>query len=112
MAIERLAAIGYVHEGDLGIEGRHAFRHPDGLPRHHLYVCANGSSELTRHLAFRDFLRESSSHTQAYERLKRKLAQRFGADRDGYSRAKTAFVEAALQEAALLSGSGRTELDQ
>nr|WP_245783964.1 GrpB family protein [Alicyclobacillus macrosporangiidus] len=31
-AIQRLATIGYVHEGDLGITGREAFIPPDGTP--------------------------------------------------------------------------------
>jgi GrpB-like predicted nucleotidyltransferase (UPF0157 family) len=30
--ISRLASLGYVHRGDLGIEGREAFANPDGLP--------------------------------------------------------------------------------
>src|SRR5262249_9274598 len=38
-AIERLASIGYVHRGDLGIAGREAFAQPPGLHEHHLYVC-------------------------------------------------------------------------
>src|SRR5580704_3139687 len=49
-AIRLLATIGYVHEGDLGIPGREAFRSPPGEPRHHLYVLAAGANELGRHL--------------------------------------------------------------
>ena len=39
--IERLAEIGYIHEGDLGIKGREAFKYTDKphLMTHHLYVC-------------------------------------------------------------------------
>src|SRR5690349_20583042 len=32
LAIERLASIGYLHQGDLGIEGREAFVAPGHLP--------------------------------------------------------------------------------
>src|SRR6516165_10752214 len=39
-AIGRLATLGYVHRGDLGIAGREAFTAPAGTPRHHLYMCA------------------------------------------------------------------------
>jgi GrpB-like predicted nucleotidyltransferase (UPF0157 family) len=56
-AIRRLSSIGYVHEGDLGIPGREAFRSPLGEVRHHLYVLTVGANELRRHLAFRDALR-------------------------------------------------------
>src|SRR5579871_5716173 len=44
LAIERLASIGYAHEGDLGVPGREAFATPPGEDRHdhHLYVCLPG----------------------------------------------------------------------
>ncbi len=99
-AIGKLAGVGYQHEGEIGIVGRHAFRQPDGLPKHHLYVCAVGNAELKRHLAFRDHLRENDHDAQAYGDLKQELAQRFGSDRDGYTEAKTAFVEKMLRKAA------------
>src|SRR4029453_1666707 len=38
LAIERLAALGYQHLGNLDIEGREAFRPPASLPLHNLYV--------------------------------------------------------------------------
>jgi GrpB-like predicted nucleotidyltransferase (UPF0157 family) len=99
--IERLAAIGYVFEGDLGVPGRYAFAPPPGLPKHHPYVCAKDSPELARHVAFRDFLRGNPEESAAYGNLKFELASRFGRDRDGYSRAKTEFVEEALMLAGL-----------
>ncbi|MBA3376455.1 MAG: GrpB family protein [Actinobacteria bacterium] len=34
-AVEGLTAIGYVHRGNLGVEGREAFDVPEGEPRHH-----------------------------------------------------------------------------
>ena len=37
--ISRLATLGYVHRGDLGIDRREAFANPDGLPMHNLYLC-------------------------------------------------------------------------
>ena len=98
--IERLATIGYAFEGDLGVAGRYAFAAPGDLPRHHPYVCAQDNRELKRHVAFRDFLRANPQAAAAYESLKFELASRFGRDRDGYSQAKTEFVEQALTCAA------------
>jgi GrpB-like predicted nucleotidyltransferase (UPF0157 family) len=98
-AIERLAAIGYAHQGEKGIAGRHAFAAPPDLPRHHLYVCAETTPELRRHLAFRDRLRADADLAAAYGALKQGLAARYGADREGYTEAKTAFIERALAEA-------------
>lgn len=98
--ISELAAIGYVYEGEIGIAGRHAFRPPGDLPKHHPYVCAVDNRELQRHLAFRDHLRENKRDAQAYGELKCELAEHFGADRDGYAQAKTAFVEDVLRKVA------------
>ena len=47
-----LQKIGYTHEGDQGISGREAFKYQDKehLRKHHLYVCAKDSRELSRHI--------------------------------------------------------------
>lgn len=94
-AIKRLAAIGYVHEGNRGVEGREAFGVPQGEPRHHLYVCPTTSDELRREIAFRDRLRDDPDLASSYAALKRQLATRFRDDRAGYTEAKTEFVKAA-----------------
>jgi GrpB-like predicted nucleotidyltransferase (UPF0157 family) len=70
-AIRLLATIGYIHEGDLGIAGREAFRSPPGEPRHHLYVLTVDAHELRRHLAFRDVLRADNTLRDKYAALKR-----------------------------------------
>jgi GrpB-like predicted nucleotidyltransferase (UPF0157 family) len=94
-AIDRLRTIGYIHQGNLGVEGREAFGVPAGEPRHHLYVSPIDSEELRAQVAFRDRLRADPVLANEYEALKRELAQRFSNDRVGYTDAKTAFVTAA-----------------
>jgi GrpB-like predicted nucleotidyltransferase (UPF0157 family) len=103
-AIRRLAILGYVHRGDLGIAGREAFTSPAGKPRHHLYVCALDSEELRRHRSFRDHLLTHPDDARAYAALKKAAASRFAEDRVAYNEAKTRFVEAVLQRAS--SGGG------
>lgn len=103
-AIRRLAGIGYQHQGDQGIPGREAFSSPPGPPVHHLYVCAEGNRELRRHLLFRDYLRVHPETARQYGDLKRALAERYRTDRDGYSQAKTDFVEGVLREAVRWAG--------
>ena len=95
-AITRLATLGYAYEGDKGIPGRSAFLWPPGTQRHHLYVCASGSAELHRHLAFRNYLLANPDAVRRYETLKRELAQRYRGDRAAYNDGKTEFVEAVL----------------
>lgn len=99
LVVAKLTSFGYVYEGEKGILGRHAFRPPGGLSEHHLYVCGADNPELHRHLAFRDYLRSDPAEAEAYAKLKQSLAVRFGSDREGYSEAKTTFVEAALRKA-------------
>lgn len=94
-AIGRLSALGYVHKGNLGVEGREAFDWPEGESRHHLYVCPTDSEELRAQLAFRDRLRADAALAIEYEALKRELADEFRNDRMAYTDAKTAFVTAA-----------------
>jgi len=97
LAIERLAALGYEHQGDLGILGREASRAPADVFPHHLYVCSPDSREYGRHIAFRNHLRRNPEGACAYERLKRSLAERWGSDRDAYTLGKTDFIEATLR---------------
>ena len=97
--VERLTMIGYAHQGDLGIPGREAFRAPAGQFPHHLYVCPPNSRAYLQHLAFRDYLRTHPEDARAYGLLKRSLASRYGNDRDGYTQAKTEFIEGILRRA-------------
>jgi GrpB-like predicted nucleotidyltransferase (UPF0157 family) len=94
-AIEKLVRVGYAHLGNLGIEGREAFRVPAGDTRHHLYVCPIDSAELRAQIAFRDRLRADAKLAAEYEALKRELANQFRDDRAAYTKAKTQFVVAA-----------------
>ena len=98
-AIACLAELGYIHQGDLGIPGREAFIWPAGKPRHHLYVCAEGSEELRRHRLFCDYLLAHPDDARSYGELKKAAALRFTDDRAAYTDAKTQFVEAILQRA-------------
>jgi GrpB-like predicted nucleotidyltransferase (UPF0157 family) len=94
--VQRLATLGYVHLGDLGITGREAFRAAPDLPRHHLYVCAAGGAALQAHLILRDTLRADPALATAYGALKYELAERFRDDRDSYTEGKTPFITSVL----------------
>ena len=93
--VHRLGAIGYVHEGDLGIKDREAFRYANKphLRNHHLYVCPKDSEELHRHIAFRDFLGTHPEAIKKYSEVKEKAAGLFPDDIDGYIRYKSPCIE-------------------
>lgn len=98
VAIERLVTLGYVHRGNLGIEGREAFHNPPGLPQHHLYVCPRGSLGLINPLAVRDYLRTHPETAQAYGDLKKKLASEFPDDIESYVDGKTDLILQILRD--------------
>jgi GrpB-like predicted nucleotidyltransferase (UPF0157 family) len=102
-AVERLAVIGYVHRGEMGVPGREAFRPPPGEPKHHLYVCVPDSPGLRDHLRFRDHLRAHPDAAREYAALKRRLADLHRDDRDAYQEAKSAFVDAMTRRAVAAS---------
>ncbi len=99
-AITRLADLGYIHRGDLGIFGREAFRSPSQKPKHHLYACPLDSDELRRHRSFRDYLLTHPEDARDYATLKKAAAHRFRDDRVAYVASKSTFVGAVLRRAA------------
>jgi GrpB-like predicted nucleotidyltransferase (UPF0157 family) len=104
---EILAKLGYIHQGNLGIDGRESFRALNSRAPlddkgtrwmdHHLYVCTQNSRELYRHLAFRNYLRSHPIAAKAYETIKVELATSVKT-REEYTEGKTAFVEMILQK--------------
>lgn len=95
--ISALAAFGYVLRADSANTERHAFGKRDAqgrrpVPGYNLHVVQHGGVEHRRHIGFRDYLRTHPDAAREYGDLKRRLAVAYGADRDGYTNAKSAFV--------------------
>jgi GrpB-like predicted nucleotidyltransferase (UPF0157 family) len=101
LTIDRLATLGYRHRGDLGIEDREAFDHRLDLPRHHLYVCPEGTIGVVNQLAVRDYLRAQPGAVRRYGDLKKRLAARFPNDIDSYVFGKTDFILDVLRRVGL-----------
>ena len=93
--VDRLSTIGYIHEGDLGIKDREAFKYIDKphLMPHHLYVCPQNSEDLRRHITFRDFLRSNTEAVKKYSLIKETAAELFPNDIDGYIEYKSSCIE-------------------
>ena len=101
VVIERLASLGYVHRGNLGIADRDAFAQPPHLPRHHLYVCPVGVTALRNFICIRDHLRVDANAAARYADLKKDLAKRHTDDAGGYTCGKTTLLLAILKDAGL-----------
>ncbi len=93
--IERLASLGYIHEGNLGIKDREAFDYKGNadLPKHHLYVCPEFSAELHKHITFRDYLRNNPHAVQKYSKVKDEGAKLFPDSIDDYIAYKSPCIE-------------------
>jgi GrpB-like predicted nucleotidyltransferase (UPF0157 family) len=98
-AIEHLEALGYVHQGDLGVIGREAFRPPETGPYHHLYVVIDGSPPHRNHIDLRDYLRRRPDDAERYGARKRALAHLLATDREAYVSAKSGIIAELLAQA-------------
>lgn len=66
-----------------------------GHRTHHLHLVVHGGPAWAQRLRFRDALRADPALAARYAGLKAELAARHPGDRDAYTAAKTAFVQAA-----------------
>ncbi len=100
-----LEGLGYEYKGELGIPGRlYFYRLAKGWRSHQLHMVEYGSDLWERHLLFRDYLREHPQEAVEYYRLKVRLATEFRMNREGYTEAKTAFIESVLAQATKMTG--------
>lgn len=94
--------LGYQCMGEFGIEGRRFFLKDDrdGIRTHHIHVFEVGSVQITRHLAFRDYLNVHIEDALIYSLLKRSLAQKYPNDIQGYIDGKHDFIQEIDRKAA------------
>jgi len=101
--IEPLQRIGYEYQPELEVETpeRRFFRKgdPPKEQHYHLHMVELTSDFWKRDLLFRDYLRTHPKVAQDYYELKKRLASRFGSNREGYTHAKTPFIESTVAKA-------------
>lgn len=97
-----IEALGYQWSGEYGLPGRRYCTKSDPmtgrrLTQAHCYV--QGSPEITRHLAFRDYLRARPDLSQAYDREKRRCWAAYPDCSHAYGDCKAHWINAAEAEA-------------
>ena len=98
-SIQPMKGVGYEYLGEDGITGRFYFvRRGDSRPCQ-LHMVEYECLEWRRTVLFRDYIRDHPEAAHEYEALKRRLAAQCGADRVGYTEAKTPFIESVLAQA-------------
>lgn len=97
-----MEAMGYEALGEFGIPGRRYFRrdNPFGERTHQIHAFENGSPQIKRHLAFRDYMIDNPDTAQEYSDLKRELAAKYPDDIESYMDGKDAFIKDIDQRAA------------
>ena len=105
-AVEARTAVlgqrGYEARGEYGIDGRRYFVRRtdlDWLRGFHVHVYATGSTQLARHLLFRNVLLANPAIARAYEDLKRSLASPEGVLVEDYAARKWSFIEDVMEAA-------------
>ena len=90
-----MEARGYVAYGEFGLPGRRYFpRTINGRRSHNVHTYQFDNPEITRHLAFRDYMIAHPAAAQAYSALKADLADRIKDDFQAYMDGKDGFIKA------------------
>lgn len=89
----KFEALGYISMGEYGITGRRFFWKSLEKRTHHVHVYSKNSSEIAKHLGFRDFLRAHADYALAYSVLKQCYAKEFYDDIENYVNAKSSFIQ-------------------
>ena len=93
-ASESFSEIGYEYLGEFGIPGRRYLRKGGDARTHQIHIFqADDWNNISRHLAFRDFMRSHEEERSEYAELKKSLAEKFPYDIDGYCEGKDGFVK-------------------
>jgi GrpB-like predicted nucleotidyltransferase (UPF0157 family) len=97
-----MQALGYECMGEFGIEGRRFFRkdNPAGIRTHHIHTFEVNSSQIVRHLSFRDYLNAHPEDALKYSTLKRSLAGKYPFDIERYMDGKAGFIQDIDRQAA------------
>lgn len=113
---EKMRAAGYIPKGENGIPGRRYFQKGGDARTHHVHVYGEGSPEIKRHLAFRDYLRKHPDEAKQYGDLKTSLSERHPFDVASYIEGKERFAaeleRRALQWAEDHEGESRTDAER
>lgn len=92
--------LGYEYMGEYGIPGRRFMRKGKDERSHHIHVFQyDNTDDITRHLAFREYLSHHKEVCHAYGEIKSMLAKKYPNDIDGYCLGKDEFVKQVERDA-------------
>jgi len=92
----KLEELGYQWWGELGLPGRRYCTRDDPVTQKRvtqLHCYEEGSPEIVRHLAFRDYLRKHPALATQYEQIKKACQAQFPNDSHAYSDGKSTWIK-------------------
>ena len=90
---DEFESLAYEAMEEFGISGRRYFRKGGNERTHQIHAFVSGCQHITRHLAFRNYLREMPEIRKEYGSLKTRVALECNHDIDKYSKGKHAFIQ-------------------
>jgi len=79
---------------ETGMHGRYLFvKQSAGTRTHHLHILPEEGFYERNEFLFRDYLRAHPDLVHEYGELKRNLSEQYSTDPEGYTRAKTSFIQ-------------------
>ncbi|MEI8246589.1 MAG: GrpB family protein [Lentisphaerota bacterium] len=103
----KMEQAGYIPKGEFGIAGRRFYLKGLYNRTHHVHAFNAGSTEVDRHIAFRDYLIVHPVAAKEYAELKARCAAECNNDNERYCAAKHEFVTAHEKKALEWVKSGR-----
>jgi len=95
-----IEALGYDWRGEYGLpDRRYGSKSASGRRLVHMHAYAQGSPEIARHLAFRDYLRAHPDVARAYDREKIRCRALHPEDSHAYGACKSAWIARVEAEA-------------
>ena len=89
-----MAELGYDVRGECGIEGRYYYSKNTQTARtHKAHVCEGSHSNVSRQIAFRDFMRDHPKDADEYAELKTRLAKSNTKGMAEYLDSKRSYIE-------------------
>lgn len=88
-----MIALGFEAKGEFGIAFRRFFTRRSRSPQANIHVFEHDSTEIARHLLFRDYLIQHPDDRDEYVQLKQRLAQQYPNDIYHYVTGKSDFVK-------------------
>lgn len=96
----QMERLGYLWRGEFGIAGRrYSVLERDGKRLFHVHIFAVGNDNITRMLAFRDYVRAHRDEALAYEAAKRAAAAAHPDDSMAYTDHKAGWIAGCLERA-------------